>query len=143
MRRYWLKSTAVVLIDLVVVGFIGLNLLILRQMGLDNVFALMALSMNLILASILIVANVYTWSLMVTLDTSLRALLKNGVKLTLAHPFWGLLTAVLASFPLIISTFLPRFFFLTVSFATIALIINWGAWRVVRRYLDQDEIDKS
>jgi len=59
-----------------------------------------------------------------------------------AHPFWGTLVAVAAAIPLLVSLVLPRFFFLTVSFAATALIIYWGAWHIIRRYLDEDDLQR-
>jgi len=140
MRRYWLKATVIVLLDLAAAGFIILNLLILRQMGTDHIMGILALSVTILAAVLLILSNVYLWPLLVTLDLPLRDLLKNGIRLGILHPFWGLLVAGTAVIPLALSLVLPGFFLLTVPFAAAALIIQWGSGRIIRQYVSDDEI---
>ena len=140
MKQYGLRATAVFLLDLLMTGFVTLNLLILRQMGTGQIMAIMALTVTVLIAAILILANVYFWPLLVTLDSSLPDLLKNAFKLAIVHPFWGLLVAGTAVIPLLISLLLPQAFFITITFAATALIIYAGAWRVIRRYLNEKEI---
>lgn len=140
MRRYWLKATVVVLLDLAAAGFVILNLLILRQMGTNHIMGILALSATILVAVLLILSNVYLWPLLVTLDPPLRNLLKNGIRLGILHPFWGLLVAATAVIPLALSFVLPGFFRLTVPFAAAALIIQWGSWRIIRQYVSEDEI---
>jgi uncharacterized membrane protein YesL len=139
-RRYWLKATVVGFIDLVVTAFVILNFLILRQMGTGSFMATLALVVNVLITVVLILTNVFLWPLLVTLDPPLLDLLRNSIKLLVAHPFWAVFVAAAASVPIVLSTFLPRAFFFTVTFASTALIIQWGAWRVIRRYLDENDI---
>ena len=134
MKQYGLKATALALLDLLAGGFISLNLLILRQMGVDSLMGLSALTATLAAAILLVVANVYAWPLLVVSDLSLRDLLSKSVRLGIMHPFWGLLIAVTAALPVLVSFFLPGFFLLTITFAAPALITQWGAYRVIRRY---------
>lgn len=142
LRRYWLKATAVALIDLVVVGFVAANFLILRQMDLQQLMPILALIVTVLLTVVLVLGNVYFWPLLVTIEQPWRALLKNTFSLVFTHPLWGLLVAAAAAIPLTLTLFLPRAFLLTVTFAATALITQWGAWRVIRRYLNEDEIQK-
>jgi hypothetical protein len=79
---------------------------------------------------------------LVTVNPPLKALLKNAVKLAFAHAFWGLLVLAGSLLPLFISLLLPQAFLVTVTFAAMALIIYAGAWRVLRRYLDETEINR-
>jgi uncharacterized membrane protein YesL len=141
-RRYWFKATVIGILDLVLGGLVAFNLLSIRQMGLEQFIALPALILTVFLTATLILTNLYVWPLLVTLDQPLALLLKNGLRLTVAHPFWGTLVAVAASIPLVVSLLLPRFFFLTVSFAAAVLITYWGAWRMIRRYLDEDDLQE-
>lgn len=139
LQRYWFKATVVAILDLLAAGFLILNLLILRQMGTEQLLAILALMVTGTAALLLILVNVYLWPLLVTVDPPLRALLKNAARLAIMHPFWGLLVALLAAVPLVISLFLPGVFLLTLTFAAPALIIQWGAWRIIKRYFnDQD-----
>lgn len=136
-RRHWRRATAVALIDLAIGALVTLNLLILPQMESGQVLATLALSVTVLVAALALAVNVYTWPLLILQDLPLRDVLQNALKLALAHPGWTLLVLVLALSPLLLSLFLPQVVFLTLSFSTSALIITWGAWRVIRRYLNE------
>ena len=141
-RRHWLQATLIGLIDLILGGLVALNLLSIRQMDFGQFITLLPFILTLFFAIALILTNVYIWPLLVTLDQPLTSLIKNAVMLALGHPFWGGLVAIIALIPLGIGLVLPRFFFLTVAFAITAFITYWGAWRMIRRYLDQDDLQK-
>ncbi len=140
MKQYGLRATAVFLLNLLIAGAVILNLLILRQMGIGQIIVTMALIVTVLVALVLVLANIYLWPLLVTLDSSLLDLLKNALKLALAHPIWGVFVAGTAVIPLLVSLLLPQAFFIAITFAATALIIYAGAWRVIRRYLDEKEI---
>ena len=140
MKQYGLRATAIFLLNLLIAGAVILNLLILRQMGIGQIIATMALIVTVLVALVLVLANIYLWPLLVTLDSSLPDLLKNALKLALAHPIWGVFVAGTAVIPLLVSLLLPQAFFIAITFAATALIIYAGAWRVIRRYLDEKEI---
>lgn len=140
MKQYGLRATAVFLLNLLIAGAVILNLLILRQMGIGQIIATMALIVTVLVALVLVLANIYLWPLLVTLDSSLLDLLKNALKLAIAHPIWGVFVAGTAVIPLLVSLLLPQAFFIAITFAATALIIYAGAWRVIRRYLDEKEI---
>ena len=138
-RRYWLKATVLGVIDFVLGGLVALNLFIIWQSGFEQFIALPAFILTSLFGLLLILANVYLWPLLVTLDPPLRSWLKNGLRLTVAHAFWGVLVVAAALVPIAIGAILPRFIFLTLSFAGSALIIYWGAWRMIKRYLNEAE----
>jgi uncharacterized membrane protein YesL len=129
------------IIDLVLGGLIVLNLLAIRRMGFEQFIAVPAFTLTILFGSFLIIVNVYAWPLLVTLDQPLRSLLKNGLRLSVVHPFWGALVAIVVIVLLLVSLLLPRITFLTASFASAALITYWGAWRIIQRYLDEDELN--
>ena len=139
MRRHWYKGTAVALIDLAIGAFVTLNLLILRQMDLGQILAALSLGLTVLVAGLALAVNVYAWPLLILQDLPLRDVLQNALKLALAHPGWTVLVLATAVVPLLLSLFLPQAVFLTVSFSTSALITTWGAWRVIRRYLNEPE----
>lgn len=138
-KKFWWRATAVFLIDLLISAFILFNLLIITQMGPGQLMTTMSLSVNVFFATALIVANVYIWPLLVTQDLPLTQLLKRGLRLTIIHPAWGVLIAVGAAIPVIVSIFLPGMFLLTVAFTASALIVQWGAWRVIRGTVEADQ----
>ncbi|GJM41271.1 MAG: hypothetical protein DHS20C20_15530 [Ardenticatenaceae bacterium] len=138
-RRYWRKATVLGVIDLVLGGLISFNLLIIQQSGFNSFISLPAFIITSLFGLFLILANVYLWPLLVTLDPPLRTWLRNGLRLTVAHALWGIPVTFVALIPLGIGAAFPRFAFLTVSFAGAALITYWGAWRIIKRYLDEED----
>jgi hypothetical protein len=42
--------------------------------------------------------------------------------------------------PIAVSLLLPMVFFLIATFSCVAFIVNWGAWRIIRRYLTPDDL---
>ncbi|MEZ4591583.1 MAG: DUF624 domain-containing protein [Chloroflexota bacterium] len=139
-RRYWRKATVLGLIDLVLGSLIALNLNIIQQSGFDSFIALPALILTALFGLFLILLNVYLWPLLVTVDQPLRSWFKNGVRLAVAHPFWGILVAIASLIPLAIGALLPRLIFLTLSFAGSALFLYMGTWRILKRYLDEEDL---
>ena len=139
LRRYWVRATLIAGLDLVLASFILLNLLILRQMGLNQLLPLAAAVLNLTGLALLAVANIFGWALLVTQDAPLRVVLLNGARLAIRHPLWGLLLTSLIGGILLLTAILPRFFMLTVSFAACAYIVQWGAWHIIRRYITGDD----
>lgn len=138
-RRYWRNATIVGVIDLVVAGSVALNLLILWQTGFEQFFAVPALVITILLGGLLALVNVYIWPLLVTLDQPPRSLLKNGLRLAIAHPLWGFLLVIMALLLFVISLFLPRILFLIFTFSAVALVTYWGAWQKIERYLDEED----
>ena len=139
-RRYWFKATMMGIIDLVLGGLIVLNLLAVQRMGFEQFIAVPAFTLTVLFGVFLLVVNVYAWPLLVTLDQPLCSLLKNGLRLAVVHPFWGVLVALVVIALFLVSLFLPRMTLLTISFAAAALITYWGAWRIMQRYLDEDDL---
>jgi uncharacterized membrane protein YesL len=140
MKQYGVRATAVTLLNLLIGALVTLNFLVLRQIEISQVMPALALIVTTLVTLLLLLSNIYLWPLLVTVDPSLAVLLKNALKLALVHPFWGLLVAVGAVLPGLISLLLPQAFFITITFAATALIVYAGAWRVMRRYLNEKEI---
>lgn len=138
-RRYWGKATVLGVIDLVLGGLIALNLNIIWQSGFESPIALPAFIITSLFGLFFILANVYLWPLLVTVDQPLRGWFKNGLRLAVAHAFWGILVAAASLIPLVIGVLLPRFILLTISFAGSALFVYMGAWRIIKRYLSEED----
>ncbi|MCB8943729.1 MAG: DUF624 domain-containing protein [Ardenticatenaceae bacterium] len=140
MKKYALKATAVSLINLLLGSLVTFNYLALRQIGTDQLLPIMTLIVTTIITFLLLLSNIYLWPLLVTVNPPLSALIKNSLKLALVHPFWGAGVLVGGLLPFLISLLLPQAFFITVTFAATVLIINAGAWRIIRRYLDEEDL---
>jgi len=87
-----------------------------------------------------LMANLYTWPLMVTFDLSLRNLLLNSLRLVFAHPLWSRVMLFLVAALFVLSLLLPAAVLVLASFSAAALLINWGAWRVIRPYVPENEL---
>src|SRR5690606_30338601 len=117
-----------------------LNLNIIWQSGFESFISIPAFIITSLFGLMLILANLYLWPLLVTVEQPWRGWFKNGLRLAVAHPFWGILVAAASLMPLAIGAFLPRIMFLTVSFAGSALFAYMGAWRIMKRYLNQADL---
>ena len=139
MRQYWRKAMLIGLIDVLLGGLVILNFSIFRLMKLPQPLTLVFQSLTLFVGMTVILVNLYLWPLLVTLDFPLRNLMETALKLVFAHPFAsiGMLLGTLVL--LLGSTLLPAIFLLLASFSACALFSSWGAWRVVRGYIAEDE----
>lgn len=140
MRRQWLKSTVIVLVDVVVGFVVYMNFTALNMMGLNPVFSSFLRGLNILIAFVVLAANIYLWTLLVLFDLPLRRLFNVAFRLALGHPFSSFLTLVLAVLPLVILVLVPNVFLVLVVFSASALAINWGGWRIIKKYATPEEI---
>jgi uncharacterized membrane protein YesL len=139
MRRHWKAASILVLLDVLVGGLLALNLSIFPLMDMAHPLAFLSRSVTVFVSLALGLINLYAWPLMVTLDMPLRLLLSNSIRLAFAHPFWSFGVLVAALLPLAISLLLPAIVWVMATFSATAFIMNWGAWRIIRRYLPDEE----
>jgi len=138
-RQHWRKATLIGLLDLVICGWIVLNLSIFRLMAMPVPLALLSQSVTLFVALIGLMVNLYIWPLLVMFDLPLRELLLTALKFVFVHPVWSLALLVMALVPVIVSLLLPAAILVLATASAIALVVNWGAWRVIQRYVITDE----
>lgn len=131
MRRHIVKSTLIGLGDVGIGLIVWVNVQIIHQMNSLNFSALLSLNVTLFVAVAAVMTNLYLWPLLVTVDAPLSQLVRTAVRLALLHPIWSLLTALLALLPLSTAFFLPSFIVLLGTFSACALLVSWGAWRVL------------
>jgi len=139
-RQFWLKASLIGLMDGLIAGLILLNLSIFRLMNPSQLLSILSQSATLFVALTVIAVNLYLWPLMVTFaDLPLRRLIDTSIKLVFAYPLWSLVMLMLAAIPLVISLlFLPAGALVLVSFSTVALLVSWGAWRIIQRYVPEE-----
>ena len=138
-RQYWRKAMLIGLIDVLLGGLVAVNFSIFRLMNMSQPVALVSQSITFFAGLLLLLVNLYVWPLLVTFDLPLRDLLETAVKLVFAHPFVsiGMLLGTLAI--LLVCTLLPAAFSLLATFSACAWFISWGAWRVLRGHIAEDE----
>ena len=140
MRRQWLKSTVIVLLDAAVGSLIYVNFTALNMMSLDPLFATFLRGLNILIVYIVLTGNIYLWTLLVLFDLPLRRLFNVSFRLALGHPFSSLLTLILTLIPLLILVIIPNVIVLLVIFSASALAINWGGWRIIKKYASPEEL---
>jgi uncharacterized membrane protein YesL len=140
MRRYWAQSMVIGLIDALAGGIIVMNLSILVTMDLANPLAVLSWCTTLFAGMILLLANLYVWSLLVVIEEPVSQIIKISLKLVVVHPLWSLGVLVAASLPFVVGLVLPLAVLLFASISLSSLIINRGTWHIIRRYLSEDEL---
>ena len=138
-RQYWLKASLVGLVDAALAVWIIVNFRAFLLMDMSNPLALLSQGITFFVALITILVNLYFWPMLVTFDMPLRSLVSTSAKLVFAHPLWSFWMLVVALFPLVVSIFLPGIFWVLATFSTFALLVSKAAWRIMRRYIPEDE----
>ncbi len=131
MRRYAVQSYMIFLGDVGIGLLIWVNFQIFRQMDGLNLPALLSLNVTIVVAAAAVATNLYLWPLLVTVDAPLSQLVRTAASVALLHPIWSIFVALLAMGPLLGVFILPRFIVLMGTFSTCALLVSWGAWRVL------------
>lgn len=139
MRRLWLKATVLMGVNILAGGLVGLNLVILPQMGRNDPIAFLSGSVTLFGCLALLLLNLYAWPLLALTDVPLKRTLTVALALAFAHPLWslGVLAAALA--PVLASLLLPQAIFLIATASASALIACTGTWRVIRQHVPEGE----
>ena len=140
MRRQWLKSTVLVLVDVALGGLVLVNLQALETMPLPELLVWFLRSLTLLIGLTLVMTNLYLWPLLVLFDLPLRRLLVVSIQLTLAHPLRSLLTLVLGAAPLLLGLFLPLWLLAVGLVSVSVLAINWGSWKVISMRASAEEL---
>lgn len=140
MRRLWLKSSLIGVLDLLAGGLIVLNLSIFPMMDMSDPLAFLARSITYFVAFVFLLVNLYLWSLLVVLDVPLKQLIETSLKLVFIYPVWSVGVLAAAVVPILISLFLPQAILLLVTVAGCVFIICKGTWRIIRRHLSESEL---
>lgn len=140
MRRQWLKSTLILVADAAIALLLALNFTLLSQMPLPAPVFWLFRGLYIFLAISALMINLYLWPLLVLFDFPLRRLFRVSAALAFAHPVWSLFTLGLALLPLALALFVPLLFSALLVFSTIVLIINWGAWRIIEKYVSPEDL---
>jgi hypothetical protein len=106
----------------------------------SNPVALISGSATVFIAVSLIMVNFYLWSLLVIFeDSSIRSIIENAVRLTFAYPIWSFGILFASLIPISFSLILPQASLVIFTFSATVMVINMGAWRIIRRHLSDDE----
>jgi uncharacterized membrane protein YesL len=137
MQQHWRRATTLILLNLLGGGLVALNAVIFPMMDLStDPLAFVARSVTLFAALALVVMNVYAWPLLVLFESmSLKTVLASSARLALTHPLMSLGLAVTAVVIVGVSLLLPRGVFALATASGVALVVSFGAWRVIRGHV--------
>lgn len=140
MRRQWLKSSLIGVADLVIFLILYINFQAMNLMNQDDLFVWVLRSLNVFVAVTVLMTNLYIWPLLVLFDLPLKRLFGVSARLALAHPLWSLILLIVVVAIAFVGLILPVFLTVLVVFSAIALVVNWGAWRIIRKYATPEEL---
>jgi uncharacterized membrane protein YesL len=140
MRRQWLKSTVIVVVDGALGGVIAINLSILDAIGLPEPVFWALRGIYVFFGGAALLANLYAWPLLVSFDLGLRRLTSVSLRLAITHIRWSLFTLGLTLLPLSFALVIPLIFSTLIIFSTAGLIVSWGSWRVIKQYATPEEL---
>ena len=109
-------------------------------MQMQDFFAILSLTMTLSIGAVLLMANLYAWSVVSLLDLPLRGTVKLSLLLTLGRPLHSLLITAATLLPLLASLTLPIAFLLIVTLSLSAYIAARGVWWVLRRHFSREQL---
>lgn len=136
--RFWRKATLIGVIDLLITGLLLLNLVIFQRMDAGQIGTVLSQSATLFVGLTALTVNLYLWPLMVIFDDlPLRRLVDTSLKLVFAFPAWSLVMLILALIPFVLSLLLFTGTLVLATFSAASILINWGAWRIIRRYMPE------
>lgn len=143
-RHLWLRAMIVGFLDAITGGLILANIQILSMMEFTSLLAIASRTVTLFGVLLLLMVNLYVWSLLVVAELSLRRILEMSFKLVFTHPFETILILIGGLLPVLLNIFLmlPVLITMFVTISLSVLIINKGTWRVIRRYIPEGELQE-
>ncbi len=141
LRRRWRAALLLGFIDLLVGGLIAFNISIYPAMTLHNFLTILSLTMTLCVTVVLVMANLYAWSLLSLLRLSLRATIRLSLFLVLSQPWRSLAFTIAALLPLLASLFLPIAFALILTLSISGYIAARGVLWALHAQFSREELD--
>ena len=141
LQSRWRAALLLGLVDLLGVLLIATNLSIYPAMALHDYLTILSLTMTLSAALILLMANLYAWSLLSLLRLPLRATIRLSLLLVLSQPWRSLAFTVGALLPLLASLFLPIAFALILTLSLSGYITARGVLWSLAAQFPRDELD--
>jgi uncharacterized membrane protein YesL len=134
-RRTWYKAYLAAALDLALGALVLLDLRIFELMDTGEILSFLSRSITLSVAILLVLINIYLWTLIAIWDAPFGRLLKLSIQLVFAQPLWTLAIGIGCAAVLIFSTFLPTAIFVVATGAVVGFIACRGMWFVVTKYV--------
>jgi uncharacterized membrane protein YesL len=139
-RRAWRKAYLAAAFDLALGGLVLLNLRIFERMSDNDLLLFISRGVTLSVALLLVLVNLYLWTLIAVWDAPFRRLLKLSVQLVFAQPLWTFAVGIGCAATLIFSLMLPMAVFVVATGAAAAFIACRGMYFVITKYVLPSEI---
>ena len=140
MRHYWLKSTLVGLLDVVVGGLLAFNFSIFPMMDMANPVVFLSRSVTFFVGLLLVLVNLHLWTLIAIWDAPLRDLFSLSLKLVFIHPLWSLGLLIAAAIPIFVGLMLPPLVLLFGVVSCSVYVASWGTWYLLKKHLSPAEL---
>ena len=141
LRSRWRAALLLGFADLLGGLLIATNLSIYPAMAPHDYLTILSLTMTLCAALILLIANLYAWSLLSLLQLPLRATIRLSLLLVFGQPWRSLAFTAGALLPLLASLFLPIAFALILTLSLSATIAARGVLWSLAAQFPRDELD--
>ncbi len=139
-RRTWHKAYLAAILDILAGGFVLLNLRIFVLMGTNDILVYVSRGVTFSVAILLVLVNVYLWTLIAVWDAPFRRLLKLSIQLVFAQPLWTIGIVIGCGAVVIASIILPIAVVMVASGAVMGYIVSRGTWIVVTKYVLPSEV---
>ncbi len=139
-RRTWKKAYLAAVLDILVGGLVLFNFRIFTLMDASDLLVYVSRGATFSIALLLILINLYLWTLIAVWDAPFRRLLKLSIQLVFAQPLWTAAIFIGCLVVVIASIILPIAFVIAVSGAIIGYIAGRGTWIVVTKYVLPSEV---
>jgi len=133
MRRLWLRSSLIGLLDAGLLGLVGLNLWILSLA--DSPVAWPMAGVSLFVGLMGVLANLYTWARLGTTELPFRQLIMVSIRLVFLHPLRSILGGLAGGGPLLLGLVgLPKIVVFFGLISIVVLLASGVSWPVLARY---------
>ena len=139
-RSHWRAALGLGALNLAGGGLVAINLTLFLQMRPLEFMGILSLVFTICFAVVLLMANLYAWTITCRLNLRLRQSVKLSLLLALSYPLKSLLIAAAALVPLLLGLVLPIAFLLFLSLGASAYIAARGSWQVLRRHFSGEEL---
>lgn len=135
MVRYAWKATLIGVGSALGLGLVAANLAILPAMELPSVLFAFSAGISVFVGGLILVANLYLWVLLLTFEFPPSKLVKTALQLAFQHVLWSIGVLLVVGMVVLASLWLlPAGVIVLVLPSSLAWMISWGSWRVIRAY---------
>lgn len=138
-RATWLKCYLLFALDLLIGGFLLLNLFIFQLMDMGDVLAFLSRSVTLFAIIMYFIANIPAWVLVATWDAPLKGILSFSLRIIFVEPMWTIIMAVAVAVTSFVSLVMPAGLLVFGTGAIVAYVACRGTYFIISRHMSRAE----